>query len=174
MVASAGEPIPKEGTYYKFDQLGIRKKEVKGDRIDLVFKPMDEQFFWCPGIRVQTTKVATVVTFVRCETSKTCGVDAKAAIGKRLIRTVSINSNGKDIYVRNGPKRFKRLYKAPKSKTKLTAGGKSKPQGNRNTDAQNASTKAAQLRIRSTLHPQRQYVPLREIKNYRIERPVSR
>lgn len=109
---------PKEGTYYSYDQVGVQEKKVQGNRIDLVFKPKDEQFYWCPGITIKKTDVATVVTFVRCKTSKTCGVDVKASIGKKLIRKVSINSNGLDVYVRNGPKQFKRLHATEKSKEK--------------------------------------------------------
>ena len=80
------EETPKPGTFYPYAELGIKKMEVKGSVIKFTFKPRDEQFYWCPGAKVKTTDKATVLTFVRCKTSQTCGVDAKAAIGKRLIR----------------------------------------------------------------------------------------
>jgi hypothetical protein len=77
---------------------------------------VQEQFHWCPGIKVQETKKATVVTFVRCKTSKSCDIDTKAKIGRKLIRTVTINIRGKDVFVRNGPKKYKRVHRIEKKK----------------------------------------------------------
>lgn len=114
----SADNAPKAGTYYTYGQLGIKKLEIKGKQIHLVFKPTDEQFHWCPGIKVQTTKKATIVTFVRCKTSQTCGIDRKADIGKKLIRTISIDIGNVDVYVRNGEKKFHRIHKVPKPKPK--------------------------------------------------------
>jgi hypothetical protein len=126
MIGSVGaeDTPPKPGSFYQHGQLGIKKTKITGAKIKLTFKPVDEQFYWCPGIKVQTTDKATVVTFVRCKTSKSCGVDAKASIGKRLIRTVTIDTKGMDTYVRNGPKKFKKIYtskKKPAAKAKKTS-----------------------------------------------------
>lgn len=152
----------KPGTFYKYDQLGVRKTEINGNRIDLVFKPQDEQFHWCPGIKVQSTEKATIVTFVRCKTSQSCGVDKKAAIGKRLIRTVSIDSNGLDVYVRNGEKKFKRIFKSPHSKAKP-----------KTTTKSTSKTKAAKGNRRAVvLKPVEDHVLRGQVKNYLIE-PVQ-
>ena len=127
-VSFADEP-PKPGTFYKHGQLGIKKMVVEGTHINMTFKPVDEQFFWCPGIKVQTTDKATIVTFVRCRTSMSCGIDTKAAIKKRLIRTVKFDTKGKDTYIRNGAKQFKKIYVGKKSAsgTKKAASTKTKP-----------------------------------------------
>lgn len=111
----ADEP-PKPGTFYKYGELGIRQTEVKAPLIHLTFKPKDEQFHWCPGIKVQVTKKATVVTFVRTKTSKSAHVDKKAAFGRKLTRTITIDTKGQDTYVRNGAKDFKKIYSAPEKK----------------------------------------------------------
>ena len=118
LVWSAEENPPKEGTYYKHGQLGIRKVQANGNRIDVEFRPNTERFHWCPGVTIKKTDVATVVTFVRCKTSKTCGVDKKATVEKKLIRKVSIDTGGLHVYVRNGPNKFKLLYKSPNAKSK--------------------------------------------------------
>ena len=115
---SMGEDEPKQGTFYPFSELGITKTEMIGTKIRLTFKPTDEQFYWCPGAKIQSVKQGTVVTFVRCKTSQSCHIDQKAAIGKRLIRTITIDTRGKDTYVRTGPKKFKRIYEAPRKPTK--------------------------------------------------------
>lgn len=123
----AANTEPKTGTYYTLNEVGIKKKELKGTQLHLTFKPKDEQFHWCPGIKVQVTKKATIVTFVRCKTSKDCGIDKKATIGKRLIRTVTIDTKGMDTYVLNGPKKYKRIHQAPKGTSK-SKGPKAKKQ----------------------------------------------
>ena len=106
----------KEGSYYKVGQLGIKKIKEQGGKLDITFRPIDEQFHWCPGIKTQKTKIATIVTFVRVKTSQNFSVDKQAKIGNRLIRSISISTNDLDVYVRNGPNRFKRIYKSPNSK----------------------------------------------------------
>jgi len=121
--ASKSKIVPKikeakEGTYYNFGQVGVKDMEVKGSTINLIFKPIDEQFYWCPGIKVDkveaenSKKKVTVVTFVRCKTSQDASVDKQAKIGKRLIRTVSFDTGGLDVYVREGEK-FRRIHKSP-------------------------------------------------------------
>lgn len=132
-ISFADEP-PKPGTFYKHGQLGIKKMVVEGTQIQMIFKPVDEQFHWCPGIKVQTTDKATIVTFVRCKTSMSCGIDTKASIEKRLIRKIKFDTKGKDTYIRNGAKRFKKIYtgkksaraKAAAAKTKSSSSSKSK------------------------------------------------
>lgn len=114
----AADEAPKPGTYYTHGQLGIKKIEAQGSKITLTFKPVDEQFYWCPGAKVQVTKKATVVTFVRCKTSEDWKIDAKAKIGKRLIRTITLDTQNKNVYVRNGPKKFKLLYAVQQPKKK--------------------------------------------------------
>ena len=125
------EPGPKPGTFYKHGELGIKKTELKGTTLHLTFKPRDEQFHWCPGIKVKTTDKATVVTFVRCATSKNASIDKKAKIGKKLIRTISIDTKNKDTYIREGEKKFKKIFSAPKKKkppaAKPKVGSKSRP-----------------------------------------------
>ena len=124
----AAEPVPKPGTYYTHGQLGIRKTEVQGANIKLTFKPVDEQFYWCPGAKVQVTNKATVVTFVRCKTSEDWNIDVKAKIGNRLVRSITLDTHNKNTYVRNGPKKFKLIYAAPKKKgSKASAPGKKQP-----------------------------------------------
>lgn len=118
-VASA-EVAPKEGAYYSLSQVGVTKQEVKGSSIHLTFKPRDEQFYWCPGVKIQRTPLATVVTFVRAKTSENADVTVKAAIGKHLLRTVSIPTNGMDVYVRDGADSFKRIHAEPKSEDAKT------------------------------------------------------
>ena len=157
---------PKEGSYYTYGQLGIRKTQVNNNRVDLVFKPVDEQFYWCPGVKVQKTKKATVVTFVRCKTSKSCGVDSKASIEKRLVRKVSIDTNGLDVYVRNGPKKFKLLYKSPNSKLKAKKTGK---KGSRSTSGSKTRTRPnARPPLPATLQPAKSFQPKRQVLNYRL------
>ena len=137
----SADDAPKPGTFYKHGQLGIKKTEVTGTRIKLTFTPMKEQFFWCPGVKIQNTEKATVVTFVRCKTSKSCGIDAKAAIGKKLIRTITIDSRGKDTYIRNGAKQFKKIYTAPKKKTGKKGTKKSpRPSSNQSADVDAVDT----------------------------------
>ncbi len=166
--AAVGEDTaPKPGTYYKYGQLGVRKTEINGTRIDLTFKPQDEQFHWCPGIKVQSTKKATVVTFVRCKTSRSCGIDKKAAIGKRLLRTISIDSNGLDVYVRNGPKKFKRIYKSPNSKMKSCSQAKSKSKGK--TKPTTKTTKGSGKRTAAVLHPADKHILRREVSNHQFQ-----
>ena len=109
---------PDEGKYYKYGQLGVKKSELVGSKIELTFQPVSEQFFWCPGIKVQETKKAVVVTFLRCETKTTCPVDVAAKIGKKLVRTITIDTRGKDTYVKNGPKQYKRIYSIKEQTTK--------------------------------------------------------
>lgn len=115
--APAEEP-PQPGSFYPLGELGIEKTDVIGTQIVLTFKPKAEPFYWCPGAKVQTVKQGTAVTFIRCSVRKTCAVDAKAAIGKRLIRTIKIDTRGKNTYIRTGPKEFKLIYKAPPKPTK--------------------------------------------------------
>ena len=108
----------KEGTYYNYGQVGVKKMEVNGSTINLTFHPTQEQFHWCPGINVEkvpvgdTKQKVTVVTFVRTKTSQSASVDKQARIGKRLIRTVSFDSHGLDVFVREG-KKFRRIYESP-------------------------------------------------------------
>ncbi len=123
-VANA-DVTPKEGSYYPLGQVGIKKQEVKGSSIHLTFKPRDEQFYWCPGVKIQKTPLATVVTFVRTKTSQDADVTVKAAIGKRLVRTVTIPTNGMDVYVRTGADSFKRIYAVPKKEETKPASVKS-------------------------------------------------
>ena len=59
---------PKPGTFYKDSQLGIRSKELKGTKLHITFSPQHEQFYWCPGVKIEHTSKATVVTFVRAKT----------------------------------------------------------------------------------------------------------
>ena len=113
---AAKDKAAKEGTFYKLGELGIKEKKVEGGKLKVTFKPRDEQFYWCPGIKIEKTKKATVVTFVRCKTSKSCSIDQPAKIGKRLIRNVEFNTNGLDVYVRNGASNFRRIYQSPNSK----------------------------------------------------------
>ena len=112
----AREKAPKEGTFYQLGELGIKEKKAVGGKLKVVFQPKDEQFYWCPGIKIEKTKKATVVTFVRCKTSKNCSIDQPAKIGKRLIRTVEFGTNGLDVFVRNGATNFRRIYQSPNSK----------------------------------------------------------
>lgn len=136
-VASAAKfKEPKKGTYYPLGAAGISKMEPKGSRLHVTFKPKDEQFHWCPGIKVKTTDVATIVTFVRCKTSASCSVDKKAAIGRKLVRTVTIDTRNKDTYVYTGPKQFKRIHevpKDPKEKTKESKEAAGKTQSAQST-----------------------------------------
>lgn len=115
-IAFAKDADLKEGTYYTYNQIGIKKKKEKGGQLKVEFQPKDEQFYWCPGIKIKKTDKATIVTFVRCKTSKNCSVDKSAKIGKRLERSVSFSTNGKDVYVRNSPNNYRRIYKTPDSK----------------------------------------------------------
>ena len=118
-VNALGEKTPDEGSYYKYSELGISKTDIKGDVITIHFKPKDEQFYWCPGIKVQTTAKATAVTFVRTKTSEDGNITKKAGFGKHLLtRHVTFNAGGKDTYVRAGAKKFKRIYKVPKKDEK--------------------------------------------------------
>ena len=48
--------------------------------------------------------------------AKDCAIDQKAAIGKRLIRTITIDTKGLDLYVYDSPKKLTRIYEAPKKK----------------------------------------------------------
>jgi hypothetical protein len=168
---------PKEGTYYTYGQLGLAEPKANGNRIDLVFKPLDEQFYWCPGIKVQQTKVAVVLTFVRCKTSETCGVDAKASIGKRLIRKVSVNTSGMDVYVRNGPKKFKRIYKSPESKTnpdqqkhRKTSKSSTKNQGQDIGKAKSlGNPTGSQFRTPALIRPMHSHILKRHVTNYVLD-----
>ena len=101
--------------------------EIKGSKINLTFKPTDEQFYWCPGAKVQVTKKATVVTFVRCKTSQNADITIKAKIGKRLIRTMTIPTNNKDVVVRVGPEKFKKIYASPANTTAKKPAAKKAP-----------------------------------------------
>lgn len=158
-IVHAKDVPPKEGSYYAFDQLGISKTEFKAGKIALTFKPTQEEFHWCPGIKVQKTKKATVVTFVRCKTSQTCGIDKKAKIGKKLVRTISINTNGLDVYVRSGAKKFKRIYTSPNSqpstKTKNTSTNRKKQSGRSRV-------------LPRALNPQNDFVELQSVRNLHV------
>lgn len=141
-ISFADEP-PKPGTFYKHGQLGIKKMVVDGTQILMTFKPVDEQFYWCPGIKVQATDKATVITFVRCKTSMSCGIDTKASIEKRLIRKVKFDTRGKDTYIRNGAKQFKKIYKGKESARSKAASAKSKSTSNSKSKARSKSTGSA-------------------------------
>lgn len=120
----AAEPAPKPlkpGTYYSSAEAGIEKMELKGTTLHVTFRPKAESFYWCPGIRRKATKKAVIITFVRCSVLKDCGVDQKAEIGKKLIRSLVIDTKGLDVYAYEGGKKFKRIHQAPKKKkTKKT------------------------------------------------------
>ena len=60
----------------------------------------------------------TIVTFVRCKTLENCAIHKKPTIGKRLIRTITIDTKNLDTYLFNGPKKYKQIYEAPKSNNK--------------------------------------------------------
>ena len=107
---------PEAGSYYPQAQLGIKKIDAAGAKLEIVFKPRAERDYWCPGVKVKTTKKATIVTFVRCKNSKDCSVDRRAKIGKKLLRTVTVDTRGLDTYIKNGPKSYKRIHEAPKKK----------------------------------------------------------
>ena len=83
-LAFAKDDELKEGTYYSLGQVGIKKAKEKGGQLSIDFQPVDEQFYWCPGIKVKKTKKVTIVTFMRCKTSQNCSIDQPAKIGKRL------------------------------------------------------------------------------------------
>ena len=115
-VASPATPDPEAGKYYTYDQLGIKKLEVVGSTIKLTFQPVAERAYWCPGINVKETPKAVIVTFVRCETFKTCPTSVQAKIGKKLIRTISISTRGKNTYVKNGPQKYKKIHSVKETK----------------------------------------------------------
>ena len=102
------------GSYYKYSQLGVVKSTLAGQSIKMTFRPVGETFHWCPGIKIDKTKKATIVTFVRAKTSANYNVTVKATIGTKLIRNVTIPTYGMPTYVRSGPKSFKKLWAPPK------------------------------------------------------------
>lgn len=165
--AQANKPksknAPKEGTYYSYGQVGVKKLEVDGSKIHLTFKPTDEQFHWCPGINVEkvdvenSKKQVTVVTFVRCKTSQNCGVDKKAKIGKRMIRTVSFNTNGLDVFVRQGSK-FRRIHKGPEPEPK--------PADEKAKKSKAKSKKTGNARPALTLFPTKEHGVNRRVPNH--------
>ena len=122
---------PKPGTFYKDSELNISKKEVKGTKIHITFRLNNKDFYWCPGVKIQHTPKATVVTFVRAKTSKSGDVDQKAKYDRKLLsQTVAIETKNRDTYIRNGAKSFKKIF-ASKNKSAKTknasvnkAGGK--------------------------------------------------
>ncbi len=175
--APKSKKTPKPGTYYNYGQVGVKKMEVDGSTINMSFKPVNEQFHWCPGINVEkvavenSKKQVTVVTFVRCKTSEDCGVDKQARIGKRLIRTVSFNTNGLDVFVREGEK-YRRIHKAPdpepevKKKT-AKKGVKKTKKGAKKTGKKKSEQKVApNYRGSQTLYPTKEHGINRRVSNF--------
>lgn len=114
-IAFADRP-PKPGTFYKDSQLGIRKQELKGTKLHITFSPQNDQFYWCPGVQIEHTSKATVVTFVRAKTSQNGKIDRKAKFDKKLSsQLVVIDTKKRDTYIRNGARTFKQIY-SPKQK----------------------------------------------------------
>ncbi len=115
---------------YSYGQLGIKKiQDVRGN-LEITFNPIQEQFYWCPGIKTKDVKTkeveGLVLIFVRCPTRKSCGVDIRAKIGRKLVRTATVNPKGQDVYIKNGEK-LKKIHSVQKPGDKKSQASWGKP-----------------------------------------------
>lgn len=135
---AVADRAPKPGTFYKESELRIINKELKGSKLHLTFATKNDRFHWCPGIKVQHTKKATVVLFVREKSSKNGSVDQKAKYDRSMTKqTVAIETKSLDTYIRNGERAFKKIY-SPK---KQASGKGSDASTGKNKDVKATKTK---------------------------------
>lgn len=97
-------PLAASADAYGQGGLTIREFEVKknGD-VHIVFRPMAETMYWCPGANAKVTPEGIELTFVRTGFKKRPEVDYPAKRVKETgDRVLVVPAKGKQIFVRDG------------------------------------------------------------------------